>query len=258
MAYVEEVFDRDQTYSEFWLSDHPSGQASFLMGKDEDLCIGDLALYEKTKNKLVKLSELFRQHTEFLGAGYKERFSHLLIDKPHIPPKPLSMVDKIKLQLNQQLKPEPKPLELVSMLKVVSVRTSSAIRLHPDKATSLILHETHPEVFRDANELSKLVVALSDDFIAIAGFADPKVINENFSENEVLLELLPVLTLGKYYKPDASDPKFVHLILRSFFEKLDYGKRFLEDTAKRLESDIMMLDPLCRSFHQQAFLQIVG
>jgi len=58
------------------------------------------------------------------------------------------------------------------------------------------LHKEQPELYKDPNPKPEIAIALSDNFIACAGFADHSTIVQNFTENEILHKLLPVLTLG--------------------------------------------------------------
>lgn len=79
----------------------------------------------------------------------------------------------------------------------------------------------------------------------------------NFSENEVLLRLLPVLSLGEFYDPEPENPRFLKVLLTALLEKMDFAKEFLEDHSKRLEIDIRKIDPTQRTRHQSIFLDVV-
>ena len=107
------------------------------------------------------------------------------------------------------------------------MKTALSIQLHPDRDHAAQLHAEQPEIYKDANPKPEMAIALSDNFIACCGFADDATIKKNFEENEVLLKLLPVLTLGEFYEPDAENPKFLKMIVEALFLKMDSAKEFL-------------------------------
>jgi mannose-6-phosphate isomerase len=107
------------------------------------------------------------------------------------------------------------------------VKTALSIQLHPDRDHAAQLHAEQPDIYKDANPKPEMAIALSDNFIACCGFADDATIKKNFEENEVLLKLLPVLTLGEFYEPDAENPKFLKMIVEALFLKMDSAKEFL-------------------------------
>ncbi len=89
------------------------------------------------------------------------------------------------------------------------------------------LHAEQPEIYKDGNPKPEMAIALSDNFIACCGFADKATIQKNFEENEVLLKLLPVLTLGEFYEPQLENPKFLKMFVEALLLKMDFAKEFL-------------------------------
>lgn len=87
-----------------------------------------------------------------------------------------------------------------------------------------------------------MAIALTDNFIACCGFVDQATLRKNFEENEVLIKLLPVLTLGEFYTPDVENPNFLKMFIEAMFLKMDFAKEFLEDHARQLEVNILKIE----------------
>jgi mannose-6-phosphate isomerase len=51
-----------------------------------------------------------------------------------------------------------------------------SIQLHPDEQTAQRLHKEQPLIYKDPNPKPEIAIALSDDFVALAGFADNQTI----------------------------------------------------------------------------------
>lgn len=188
-----------------------NGPTTFLVDNEEVKVLNDRTFTDTAFGLNIKMSELFKYSPkQYLGTYYESYFP-----KAHG--------------------------ELVCLLKVLSVRTALSIQLHPDGKTAKRLHKEQPLIYKDPNPKPEIAIALSNDFIALAGFADNATIIKNFTENDVLHKLLPVLSVGEYYEPKPEDPKFLKMLVSAFLEKMDYGKEFLEDTAKRLEVEILTM-----------------
>ena len=54
-----------------------------------------------------------------------------------------------------------------------------------------------------------MAIALNDNFIACAGFADHTTLRKNFEDNRVLMQLIPVLIKGEFNKQIFEDPTFL-------------------------------------------------
>lgn len=111
------------------------------------------------------------------------------------------------------------------------------------------MHKERPDLYKDPNPKPEIAIALSDNFIACAGFADHSTLRRNFSENEILHKLLPVLTLGEFYDPEPENPRFLKALLTAMLEKMDFAKEFLEDHVRRLEIDIQKILDYDRTNH---------
>ncbi|XP_059177857.1 mannose-6-phosphate isomerase-like [Physella acuta] len=72
----------------------------------------------------------------------------------------------------EQLGPEVRSLfkgNLPFLFKVLSVRTSLSLQVHPNKVHAELLHKTHPDLFQDPNHKPEMAIALTP-FTALCGF----------------------------------------------------------------------------------------
>lgn len=80
-------------------------------------------------------------------------------------------------------------MELPFLSKVLSVETALSIQAHPDKKLAEILHETKPDLYKDANHKPEMAYALGN-FVAMCGFRSAEEIASNLRECTYLRSLI--------------------------------------------------------------------
>jgi len=72
-------------------------------------------------------------------------------------------------------------LSMPFLFKILSVEQALSIQAHPHKELAQKLHSQFPEIYKDPNHKPEIAISLTDDFIALNGFADLPLIDKNLA-----------------------------------------------------------------------------
>eukprot|EP00917_Polyrhabdina_sp_WS-2016_P028223 GHVP01060203.1.p1 GENE.GHVP01060203.1~~GHVP01060203.1.p1 ORF type:complete len:380 (-),score=60.44 GHVP01060203.1:48-1187(-) len=98
-----------------------------------------------------------------------------------------SIDKKTKLPISEIFKEH--KIESSALLKVLSIRTALSIQAHPDKETAIILHEKHPDLYKDGNAKPEMAVALEESSL-LYGFRKQSEIIGYIEKYKILREIL--------------------------------------------------------------------
>jgi len=121
------------------------------------------------------------------------------------------------------------------LFKVLSVRKTLSLQIHPSKEIAKELNQRYPEVYKDDNHKPEISIALSE-FEALCNFRPYEEIVQAFEEVEVLRELLGNEVIDKFVNCTQEERRnCLENIMREFFQK---DQTQIKDTISKLVAQI--------------------
>eukprot|EP01018_Ginkgo_biloba_P009005 Gb_37331 [translate_table: standard] len=203
------------------------------------------------------------QHYEWGRIGEESEVGrlHSLMNKTEIQQKPyaelwigthdsghsLVMLDNQVMRLKDWLQQHPEALgdrvvniwgiDLPFLFKVLSVAKALSIQAHPDKELAKMLHDLHPNVYKDGNHKPEMALALTE-FEALCGFVSAEEVKDvirTVPEIEILLGEFRVKALLNIEQNEQRKDDLKASLRSSFTQLMTLSKDTVEEVLSNLK-----------------------